>query len=191
MQVYLAEFPLRILSLEKLGPIKTYPETGTTFSSNARGKSLYYSRHWEGLTLGEDSGLEIAYLEGAPGVYSARFAGHRATDEKNITKVLDMMRQAPPHQRQARFISCMALAHQGRILTEISAGVEGSITQQRMGAFGFGYDPIFYFPPLAKTFAELPPEEKNKISHRGQALAELKEYLRKSGFGIDNSDNSG
>lgn len=180
MQAYLAEFPLRIFSLQALDPIETFPETGKTFCANAQGKSLYYSRHWEGLTLGEDSGLEIDYLGGAPGVISARFAGPGTTDDKNIAKILHLMRKAGPKQRRARFISCMVLSQKGKLLTEITGRVEGLIAQEKKGTRGFGYDPIFFFPPLEKNFAELLPKEKNEISHRGQALLELKDYLQKT-----------
>lgn len=178
MQVYLTEFPLSIFSLDTLGSVKTFPETEMTFMANARGKSLYYSRLWKGFTLGEDSGLEIDHLGGAPGVISARFAGPEATDEDNIAKVLHLLRYASPDQRRARFVSCLVLAQQGEILTEITARVEGRITPHKRGEFGFGYDPIFFYPPLAKTFAELPTKEKNKISHRGRALVDLKKYLQ-------------
>jgi XTP/dITP diphosphohydrolase len=177
MQAYLEGLPLQIFSLDALGSLEPFPEHGRTFSENARGKSLFYSRLWDGVTLGEDSGLEIDHLEGAPGVLSARFSGPNATDETNIQKVLDLLMGVPDAKRTARFVSCMALSRQGRIITEIQAQAEGMILDHRRGAGGFGYDPIFYYPPLAKTFAELETGEKNQVSHRGQALGRLRDSL--------------
>lgn len=191
MQVYLNDLPIRIVSLHNLTPIPTFPETGSTFAANARGKSLYYSLRWDGLTLAEDSGLEIDFLKGAPGVISARFAGPEASDEDNIAKVLLLMGDAAPDQRGGRFISCLALAQKGVILTEIRAHVEGSITTHKRGHAGFGYDPIFYYPALDKTFAELDPAEKNAISHRGRALTDFKAYLQNYLFAGQESGNPG
>jgi XTP/dITP diphosphohydrolase len=129
------------------------------------------------MILGEDSGLEVDHLDGAPGVISARFSGPGATDEKNIIKVLRLIRDVPPERRQAKFVSCMVLSKQGKILASILEEVQGFITTEKKGQSGFGYDPIFYYPPLEKTFAELTPKEKNAVSHRGRALNRLKTYL--------------
>ncbi|MFC2166107.1 non-canonical purine NTP pyrophosphatase, partial [Acidobacteriota bacterium] len=114
---------------------------------------------------------------GAPGIISARFSGSRATDEKNIRKVLGLLENVPQKNRQAKFVSCMVLSLKGKILTQIQKEVQGFITTEKKGGNGFGYDPIFYYPPYQKTFAELSPEEKNRISHRGRALMRLKAYL--------------
>lgn len=145
--------------------------------ANARGKSLYYSQYWKSLTLAEDSGIEIDHIKGAPGVYSSRFAGPNATDEANLQKVLRLLDKIPPDKRKARFISCMVLSHRGQIITEIQEHANGLITPQKRGQGGFGYDPIFFYPPLDKTFAELSPDEKNAISHRGRALDKLYAFL--------------
>lgn len=169
-----------ICSLDDLDHYDPFPETGRTFLENARGKSLFYGRDWEGLTLGEDSGLEIDFLEGAPGVFSARFAGPQATDESNIAKVLSLMRGVPEEKRSARFVSNLVLSQHGRVVREFQANVEGILLESCRGSGGFGYDPLFYYPPLDKTFAELPPEEKNRISHRGQGLRQLQLFLRDS-----------
>jgi XTP/dITP diphosphohydrolase len=177
MQACLRGIPLQIFPLNALGEPEPFPEHGRTFSDNAHGKSLFYGRLWDGLTLGEDSGLEIDHLDGAPGVYSARFSGPEASDRSNIRKVLDLLRDVPEAQRTARFVSCMVLSRQGRVLTEILARAEGRILRSPRGVRGFGYDPIFYYPPLEKTFAELEREEKNRVSHRGQALSRLREFL--------------
>ncbi|NIM59619.1 MAG: RdgB/HAM1 family non-canonical purine NTP pyrophosphatase [Candidatus Aminicenantes bacterium] len=174
---FLRDFPLEIFTLRDLNLKKTFQERGKTFAENAKGKSLFYSEHWEGLTLAEDSGLEIEHLNGAPGVISARFSGPQATDEKNNQKLLELMKEVPSVQRKARFVSCMILAQKGKIIKEIKETAEGLVASEQRGSFGFGYDPIFYYPPLGKTFAELLPEEKNRVSHRGQALKKLKEFL--------------
>jgi len=174
---FLSELPLKIFTLQEVFPKQNFIEEGDTFAENAREKSLFYSRQWEGLTLAEDSGLEIEHLKGAPGVLSARFSGPQATDEKNIRKVLNLMEGVPLDQRKARFVSCIALSQKGKISKEIRECANGLITFEKKGRLGFGYDPIFYYPPLEKTFAELLPEEKNRVSHRGRALKKLKEFL--------------
>jgi len=174
---YLEELSLEIFALQDLNLKKTFSERSKTFAGNARGKSLFYSEQWEGLTLAEDSGLEIEPLKGAPGVLSARFSGPQATDEKNNQKVLELMKGVPFEQRKARFVSCMVLSQKGKIIKEIRESVGGLIAFKKKGSYGFGYDPLFYYPPLRKTFAELLPEEKNKVSHRGRALKKLKEFL--------------
>jgi len=167
----------QVFSLQDL-KVRTFPEEkAQTFLDNARGKSLFYSQKWTDMILGEDSGLEIDYLDGAPGIISARFSGPGATSEKNILKVLDLLEDVPQKSRQAKFVSCMVLSLQGKILTQIQEEVHGFITIEKRGRYGFGYDPLFYYPPLQKTFAELSPEEKNKVSHRGLALKRLKNYL--------------
>lgn len=177
MQACLQDLDLEILSLESLGNIEPFPEHGQTFSENARGKSLFYSRHWDSLTLGEDSGLEIDHLAGAPGVLSARFSGPDATDETNLRKVLRLLEGVPAEERTARFVSCMALSRDGRVIFEIQEFAAGRVLDHKRGRSGFGYDPIFYYPPLRRTFAELEPAEKNRVSHRGQALCRLRDYL--------------
>lgn len=177
MQAFLTELPIVISSIQNLRVGSSFQETGKTFKENARGKSLFYSRKWEGITLAEDSGLEIDYLSGAPGVISARFSGPKATDETNIEKVLDLMKEVEQEHRKARFVSCIVLSRKAIVIKTIMGYAEGYITFQKKGTNGFGYDPIFYFPPLQKTFAELRPEEKNKISHRGQALKKLRSFL--------------
>jgi len=174
---YLADLPIEIVSLLELSPKPVFEEKGKTFLENARGKSLFYSQQHKLLTLAEDSGLAIEYLKGAPGVFSSRFSGPQATDEKNIRKVLKLMKSVPLDQRNAHFISCLVLTDEGEIIKEITERAKGIITAEKQGNYGFGYDPIFFYPPLKKTFAELLPEEKNEVSHRGRALKKLKAYL--------------
>lgn len=177
MKLYLHDIPLEIHSLPSLPDFETFLEEGLTFLDNARGKSLFYSQNWEGLTLGEDSGLEIDFLNGAPGVHSARFSDPGATDEKNIQKTLELLKEVPREKRAARFVSCMVISRDGRVIREIQDSTPGFIAEHRRGAGGFGYDPIFYYPPLQKTFAELEAQEKNRVSHRGKALKQLRIFL--------------
>ncbi|MBS3818968.1 RdgB/HAM1 family non-canonical purine NTP pyrophosphatase [bacterium] len=174
---FLSDLPVSMYSLKQAQIDKSFPEQGHTFLENARGKSLFYSEEWDGLTLGEDSGLEIDYLHGAPGVLSARFSGPQATDEKNIQKVLKLLQDVPYENRKARFVASMVLSQKGKIIKEIQEFAPGTITFEKKGHSGFGYDPIFYYPPLQKTFAQLSSEEKNAVSHRGRALRKLKEFL--------------
>ena len=169
-----------ILNLRDLHISETFPEQGSTFLENARGKSFFYGKDWSGLTLAEDSGLEIERLKGEPGVHSARYAGLNATDEQNIDKVLSKLSGIPHDHRRARFICCMVLSQKGKVLNEIQESVEGFITAEKKGKNGFGYDPVFYYPPLKKTFAQLSKSEKNQISHRGKALKKLRDFLGNS-----------
>ena len=177
IQVFLSSLPLKISHLGTIRLDITFPENKHTFMENAQDKSLFYSRFWPGLTLAEDSGLEIEHLGGAPGVLSARFSGPQATDEKNIQKVLELMSGIPAPMRKARFVSALVLSRKEKVVKKITECVEGLITFGKKGRFGFGYDPIFFYPPLGKTFAQLRPEEKNRVSHRGRALKKLKDFL--------------
>ncbi len=177
IRTYLADLPIEIISLADLNINETFKEKGHSFIENARGKSLFYCQFGDHLTLSEDSGLEIEYLKGAPGVKSARFSGPDATDEKNISKVLGLMDGVPDEKCKAKFVSYMVLSQKLKLIKEILGIVEGCITKQKRGSNGFGYDPIFFHPPSKRTFAELLPEEKNQVSHRGQALKQLKQFL--------------
>ena len=174
---FLEELSLEIFTLQELNLNEIFQERGKTFSENARGKSLFHSEGWEGLTLAEDSGLEIEHLKGAPGVISARFSGPQATDEKNNKKVLELMKGVTSEKRKATFVSCMILAQKEKIIKEIKESVTGIITLKKRGNYGFGYDPIFYLPQLGRTMAELTQQEKNSISHRGQAANKARSFL--------------
>ncbi len=169
--------PFKVFDLRDALPGLSFPERGRTFLENARGKSLYYSRAWKGLTLAEDSGLEIGVLGGAPGVRSARFSRPNPTDEKNIAKVLRLLRCVPWRDRKARFICAMALANDGKLVKDFRGEVRGWIGLEPRGTNGFGYDPIFYYSPLRKAFAELDAAAKNSVSHRGRALRKMMRYL--------------
>lgn len=172
--------PIKILSLRDEAITARYQEEGKTFKENAQAKSLFYSQFTNYLTLAEDSGLEVEALKGAPGVLSARFAGSKANDEKNIAKLLARLKNVPATQRKARFVCCLCLAWQGKILKCFRGEVRGWITEEKKGSHGFGYDPIFFYRPLNRTFAEITPEKKNLVSHRGRALRKLRYFLEKN-----------
>jgi len=161
-------------NLYKLAPCL---EDGATFEENARKKALHYSAHIEGAVIGEDSGLSVDALEESPGVYSARYAGAGASDSANNKKLLWEMRSFEAARRSAHYVCVIALAERGRILTVAQGHAHGLILEEPRGSGGFGYDPLFYYPPLDKTFAELTPDEKFRVSHRGEAFRKLLEYL--------------
>jgi XTP/dITP diphosphohydrolase len=150
-----------------------FEENARTFAENAAGKALHYSHLQEGLVFADDSGLVVPALGGAPGVHSARYAGASAANSQRIEKLLKELRDKAGEQRAAHFICAIALARQGRTLAVVTDRVDGEILGSPQGAGGFGYDPVFYFPPRKKTFAELSTEEKNQHSHRGKAFRKL------------------
>ena len=151
-------------------------EHGSTFEENARAKALYYSSFTSGPVLADDSGLEVDALQGAPGVYSARYAGLGATDPDNNDLLLRNL--AGVREREARFICVLALAGEGHILLTAKGSVEGTIVSAAAGSGGFGYDPLFFYQPLQRTFGQLSTEEKLTVSHRGCALRHLFQLLR-------------
>jgi XTP/dITP diphosphohydrolase len=152
-------------------------ETGATFEENAIQKALYYSQHCDGYLFVDDSGLEVDALGGAPGVYSARFAGPEATDEANNRLLLKRMRGVA--DRTARFVCVVALAESGRLIQTFRGEVEGRLLEEPRGNNGFGYDPLFFYPPFGCAFGEAPLERKMQVSHRGQALRALRAWLEK------------
>jgi XTP/dITP diphosphohydrolase len=151
----------------------SFEEDAPTFAENAAGKALYYSRLREGRVFADDSGLVVPALGGGPGVHSARYAGPNATNAERIAKLLGELRGKVGAERAAYFVCAIALAEIGRAVAIVTARVDGEILESQRGSGGFGYDPVFYFPPLKKTFAELSPEEKNLYSHRGKAFRKL------------------
>jgi XTP/dITP diphosphohydrolase len=178
--------PLEFPSLRSLGRSVQVEEGGTTFLENARLKSLAYSRLSEYPTLAEDSGLEVDCLHGEPGVFSARYSDPGASDEKNIQKVLGLMKGVPWPRRRARFVCQLVLSRKGRIIKEYRGQVSGYIALEKRGKHGFGYDPIFFYPPFGKTFGELMPAMKNAVSHRGRALKKMRPFLLRYAAGADN-----
>lgn len=148
-------------------------ENAPTFAENAAGKALYYSRLCEQLVFADDSGLVVPSLGGAPGVHSARYAGGQATNSQRIEKLLGEMRGKTGIERSAYFVCAIALAKRGRAIAIVTDSVHGEILEAPRGSGGFGYDPVFCFPALKKTFAEISKEGKNRLSHRGKAFRRL------------------
>lgn len=175
----LAGLPFEVVSLADVLPNASYRERGRTFLDNARGKSRRYARLSGFLTVAEDSGLEVEALGGAPGVHSARFARPDPTDERNLHKVLRLLRDVPRPKRRARFVCAMVLSRPDGVVGEVLGEVRGIIAEDTKGSNGFGYDPIFYYPRLGKRFAELTPEAKNTVSHRGRALEKMIKILQR------------
>jgi len=152
-------------------------EEGSTLEENAISKAKV-TNHFTGLpSLADDTGLEVEALNGAPGVRSARFAGETATYDDNNRKLLSQLRGLPENERSAVFRCVIAVAFGEEEIQTVEGRAEGFIIEKPRGEEGFGYDPIFYFPPLGKTFAELSPDEKNRVSHRAEALRRAKELL--------------
>ena len=175
-----ATLPLLRADLELLprfDELPSFEENAPTFAENAAGKVLHYSRLQRGMVFADDSGLVVPALGGAPGVHSARYAGPEATNAQRIEKLLGEMRGITGNERAAHFVCAIAQAEGGRAIAVVTDRVEGEILQSPRGTGGFGYDPVFYFPTLKKTFAELSSEEKNKFSHRGKAFRRLLSVL--------------
>ena len=155
-------------------------ETGSTFEENALLKARYYHRISKLPTIADDSGLEVEALGGAPGIYSARYGGPVAGDAGRVARLLDEMKELAHQRRRARFTCAAAVVWEGGEKVFLDQ-VEGVILERARGANGFGYDPIFFYEPLGKTFAELTPSEKAEVSHRGQAFRRLAAWLSESG----------
>jgi len=168
-------FAVEILELPDFKHLPACEETGRTFEENAILKARYYGRHAPGLLFADDSGLEVDALDGQPGVISARYAGPGATDAMNNALLLGNMRGRD--NRSARFVCVIALANRGELIRTFRGVVEGEILDAPRGAEGFGYDPLFYFPPYGRSFGEVSADEKMAVSHRGKALTALFRYL--------------
>ena len=170
---------IRILSLDDIGFVGDIEENGTTYEENALIKASTALEACGGryAAIADDSGLSVDVLDGAPGVYSARYAGGHGDDAANNALLLKNLEAVPPHERTARFVCCIACVFpDGRRIT-VRGETEGLIIDEARGNGGFGYDPYFYYVPYGKTFSELTAEEKNAISHRGKAVAKLAEVL--------------
>jgi XTP/dITP diphosphohydrolase len=170
------------LGLADFDGIGEIEEDGTTFAENARKKALTYAKQTGLWTIADDSGLVVDALNGAPGVKSARFSGEKSKDRtlidhKNMAKVLRLLEGVPKEKRTARFVCNLCLAGTDKILIETEGKLEGLINDKPVGENGFGYDPILFLPKLNKTVAQLTREEKNAISHRGNAIRKLKALL--------------
>jgi XTP/dITP diphosphohydrolase len=177
LQRMLAGLPVEVRSLRDYPEVPPPPEDGDTYEANARSKALWVARSLNEVALADDSGLEVDYLEGRPGVHSARFLGEAATDEDRNREILRLLEGVPPENRTARYRAVVAVAFpDGRVHT-FEGTCEGAIALEPRGTGGFGYDPIFYVPELDRTVAELTPQEKDLISHRGQAMRKAREFL--------------
>ncbi|UCG04905.1 MAG: XTP/dITP diphosphatase [Desulfobacterales bacterium] len=173
----LADYPIQIKNLDDFGPIPAVEEDGETFDDNAYKKSSFTAKVLGIPALADDSGLVVEALGGAPGVFSARYAGENATDEQRCRKLLAEMKGKT--NRKAAFECVISIAAPSGSALTYEARCEGLIAEKPAGQNGFGYDPIFYYPPLKKTFAQLTREEKSRVSHRGKALRELRDEFDK------------
>jgi len=173
----LGDIGWEILSYYDFPDLPSFEEVGDTFEENAIGKAEAVSSYCGFLALGEDSGLEVDALDGRPGVLSARFAGDDADDHRRNSKLLSMLKGIPREKRTARFRCVVAIVDPSGLLKTTEGICEGLISEEPRGDEGFGYDPVFYIPHLKKTFAELSPETKNRISHRRRALGKARNIL--------------
>jgi XTP/dITP diphosphohydrolase len=179
-------YGIEVAALPNFASLTPVIEDGATFEANARRKAESYSRYAAGeLVIADDSGLEVDALGGAPGVHSARYAAdepHAAEtntdDQANNAKLVRELRRVPTEKRTGRFVCWIAAAREGNTLAVFQGKAEGIIVEQPRGSNGFGYDPLFYFPAIGKTFAELTPEEKAKYSHRGSAFRAFLDWYR-------------
>ncbi len=176
IQSLLEAVPIGLSTLADYPPLAPPEETGTTFAENARLKALYYASRLGALTVAEDSGLEIDALGGAPGVHSARFGGEGTSYPEKFKLIDDVLRGVECRPYKARFVCALALAEGDRVLFESSGTIEGEIAPEPRGDGGFGYDPIFYFPPFGCTLAEA-GDRKATVSHRAKAFRLLVEFF--------------
>jgi len=173
----LADGGIEVVGLDEWPDLPSPEESGTTFLENAVEKALYYHRATGLPAVGEDSGLEVDKLDGAPGVYSARWMGEETPYATKNARLLEKLEGIPISERTARYVCAVALADDGKVVFRAVETCEGRIAEEARGGSGFGYDPVFYYPAFEKTLAEVTLEEKNRISHRGKAMARLREYL--------------
>ena len=176
---------IEIISLPDFSSLPTVAEDGVTFEANARKKAEHYSHYAPGgeMVLADDSGLEADALGGAPGVHSARYAadaphlvGNNTDDQANNARLIRELRNIPPEKRTGHFVCVIAVARDGQTLAVLRGEAEGILLDSPRGSSGFGYDPLFYFPPIKKTFAEIAGEEKARYSHRGAAFRKFLEW---------------
>ncbi len=171
--------PIEIVGLELFPGVAPPAETGSTFAENAREKASYYAEACGMIAVAEDSGLEIDALGGDPGVHSARFGGMVGAYPRKFEIIYQRLRERQSPNSPARFVCALAVAHDRHILFEARGVVEGRIADAPRGHGGFGYDPIFYYPPFGKTLAEIPEAQKAEVSHRGHAFRQLRAFLER------------
>ena len=179
IQAQLADLDLQLICLADLDPCPEAVESAQTFAGNADLKALHYSAITGLCTLADDSGLEVDALNARPGVFSARYAGTDCDDHRNNAKLLTELADVPEQKRTARFRCAMSLADHGKIIARSQGTIDGRIALSEQGQNGFGYDPLFYVPEKGCTTAQMAPEQKNAISHRGQAIQAMKQILLK------------
>jgi len=181
VETYLKHLPLKIIPLQSLGNSPVVIEDGTTYEENALKKATTLAEYSGYLTLADDSGLEVDALNGAPGIYSARYSGEEGDDQKNNEQLLDAMKEVPEDRRTARFVCVLALcaphSRKPKKKMVVRESCEGRIAFSPKGQNGFGYDPLFFYAPFGKTFGEIDRETKATVSHRGKALKKLAQNL--------------
>jgi XTP/dITP diphosphohydrolase len=178
----LRDFPFNILSMEEVGITKDIEEYGSTFEENALIKAREIFEMTKEMVMADDSGLEVDFLNGAPGIYSSRFAGEGASDKEKNKKLLSLLENVPFEKRTARFVCVVAVIMPDGSHFVVRGTCEGYIGLEEIGNNGFGYDPLFFIKEYNKTTAEMLPEEKHKISHRGRALKAMVEKLETMSF---------
>jgi len=177
MRQLVAGLPFHVVGPREVGIAEAPEETGRTFLENAILKARYYGGRSGLLTVADDSGLSVDALDGGPGLFSSRFGGEGASDADRNRLLLEKLRGVPADERGARFTSAVAVVRDGRVLFEAQETVEGLIAEETRGPHGFGYDPLFFYPPFGRTFGETAPADKDRVSHRGKAFARLRRFL--------------
>lgn len=184
IKTLLEDMSIEVLSLKDIDLNIDVEEDGETFKENANKKSFEIYKELikrdesNFIVMSDDSGLEVEYLNYAPGVLSARYAGEHGNDKKNNKKLIEDLKRVPYSQRKARFVCHLSLVDDKGSFKDAVGYVEGNILEEESGEGGFGYDPLFFYEPLNKTFGEMSKEEKNKISHRGNALKKIREIIK-------------
>ena len=173
----LAPANIEVLGIDALSDRTEVEETGTTFEANAKLKAEQYSLRTPEMVLADDSGLEVDALDGAPGSYSARYGSPTLSDPARCRAILKALTDTPDAERGAQFVCVLAIAKAGKTLATFRAEVRGTILREMRGDNGFGYDPIFFYPPFNKAFGEITRDEKEKVSHRGQALRKALQFF--------------
>jgi XTP/dITP diphosphohydrolase len=172
-RILAVDFKIELALISDFHELPSFEESAPTFAENAAGKALHYSRFVGEMVLVDDSGLVVPALGGAPGVYSARYAGPNASDADRVRRLLREMEGKEGDERRARFVCVAALAREGHVLAVVSDSVDGTLTKKPRGTDGFGYDPVFFLPHLGRTYAETTREEKNRSSHRAKAFRKI------------------
>jgi XTP/dITP diphosphohydrolase len=176
----LSGLPITLKTLRDFQPIEIPEETGATFQANAREKALHYANATGCLTIAEDSGFEVEQLGGQPGIHSARYLRPDASYPERFSEIYQQLRARNAPASAAQFVCALAMADRTGIVFETTGSVDGCLASEPVGDEGFGYDPIFYFPPYGKTFGQVSQEQKTAVSHRGKAIRALREHLERT-----------